>query len=177
MNVVRGRAEARWLPSRHSLALFRLAAFVRLSMARAEPAEVTLFIDPHQSAVESYAVSIWYSLTTLAFVAAVLPWPLPVSIAAAIPLSMIVIQIPLYVVGLAIAPLFVRDENRQRFVSGGMLLVHIAAAAFFATQPSWVRFAGWVVLAPVAANAIAAVLAFFLRGAIAKLEARVTCER
>ena len=175
MNVVRGRADARWLPSRHAYALFRLVAFARLSMSKPEPANVTMIIDEHQSAGETHAVATWYLVTNIAFIAALLPWRLPLSIAVAIPITLVFVHIPLWVAGLIISPIFVRDENRQRANSAVMLLIFFAEAVWFARQETWVRFAGWQVLVVVAINVIASALVFLLRGPIARVEARVTC--
>ena len=179
MNVVRGRADARWLPSRHAYALFRLVAFVRLSMSKPEPANVTMIIDEHQSAGETHAESDRVlkieCVTNIAFIAALLPWRLPLSIAVAIPMTLVFVHIPLWVAGLIISPIFVRDENRQRANSAVMLLIFFAEAVWFARQETWVRFAGWQVLVVVAINVIASALVFLLRGPIARMEARVTC--
>jgi hypothetical protein len=43
--MVHGNAAARWLPSRHNFALFRLLAWLRLRNAHPEPAPVILGID------------------------------------------------------------------------------------------------------------------------------------
>ena len=45
MKVIRSRAEAQWLPSRHHLAIFRLAAFVRLWHARPRAGNVLLAVE------------------------------------------------------------------------------------------------------------------------------------
>ena len=174
MKLVRGRADARLLPSRHAYAFFRLIAFLRLSRAKPQPANVTIVIDRYQSAAGVFFVAAWYALTFICFVAALLPWSWPIAIAVAIPLSLVLIQVPLYVIGLAVAPIFVRNENRQRFMSIALLLVVVAPAAYFATRETWVRFAAWQVFGVLAINAIAAVILFLLRGRIAKLEEKVT---
>jgi hypothetical protein len=46
-----------------------------------------------------------------------------------------------------------------------------AGAAYCATRPTWVRFAGWHFLSMLGLNAIAAVIVFLLRDSIAQLEA------
>ena len=72
MRVVRGRADARWLPSRHNFALFRLAAFLRLRRARPEPCDGSCVIDRHQSAMETWLVMSWVTLTFACYLAATL---------------------------------------------------------------------------------------------------------
>lgn len=161
MNVVRGRAEARWLPSRHRFALFRSFAHVKMRTARPEPAAgLMLIVDRDQSAYEHYAVSTWIVLTVACYLAATLfgAWPLPLGFAAGIPASAVAIGIPVAVSGL------ITGSARANGIA--FMLTMIAASAYLATSETWVRFAAWQFLGVVALNAVAAVVLFPLeRGA------------
>lgn len=174
MRFVRGRADARFLPSRHNAALFRLAAYLRLRNAKPEPSDGVLVIERYQSAFETWTVGSWIIGTIACFVAATLfaSWPIPLAILAAVPLTIVGLELPLYLIGLTITPLLrahPTQVNSLLFFAGVA-----AAAAYFATRPSWVRFVGWQFLALLALNAIAAVIVFLLRDPIARLEASVT---
>lgn len=161
MNVVRGRAEARWLPSRHRFAVFRLFALVRSRTARPEPREgLMLIIDRDQSAYEHYAISLWIVVTVTCYLAATLfgSWPLPLGIAAAIPVSAIAVEVPVWVSGLL--------TGNARVNGVVFMLAMIAASAYLATTETWVRFAAWQFLALLAVNAMAVPVMFLLdRGA------------
>lgn len=161
MNVVRGRAEARWLPARHRFALFRLFAHVKSRTAKAEPREgLMLMLDRDQSAYEHYAVSTWIVLTVTCYLAATLfgAWPLPLALVAAIPATAVAIEIAVCVNGLVFG-------NARRNGIAFMLLM-TAASAYLVTAATWVRFAAGQFLALLALNAVAAVVVFPLeRGA------------
>ncbi len=161
MTVIRGRGEARWLPSRHRFALFRLIAHVKTRAAKPQPREgLMLIIDRDQSAYEHYAISSWIVLTVACYLAATLfgSWPLPLGFAAALPASAIAIEIPVYVTGLAF--------NNARLNGIAFMLLMIAASVYLAVTDTWVRFAAWQFLALLALNAIVAVVLFpFERGA------------
>lgn len=183
MRVVRGRAEARWLPSRHRFALFRLWAFLRLRRATPEPrAGLMLMIEPDQSAVECYGVSSWVWLTGSAYFAFELSrvWPLPLAILAALPLGSIAVQIPIYTMGAFVLPAL-QAITRSRFANLAginsvlVIALHTAAASYFALERTWVRFVAWQFLFLIGLNALAAAIVFLLRGPIARLEARYEC--
>jgi hypothetical protein len=178
VRIVRGRAEARWLPSRHRFGLFRLWAYARLRSAKPEPRPgLMLIVDPDQSAVECYTTSTWIALTTAGYIAAELAkrWPLPLAIAAAIPLACIALHLPL-LVGAAIVPV-IQALARRRVAwyaainSTAIAAVHILIAAFLAKEQTWVRFVAWQALVVFGLNAIAAAIVLLLRGRIATLEA------
>jgi hypothetical protein len=177
--MVRGRAEARWLPSRHRFALFRLWAYARLRGARPEPdPNVMLMVNPDQSATEVFTTSSWVSLTTSAYIAAELAesWPLAIAIASAIPLAMAAVQIPLYVCGTLILPTMptiarTRPNALAAINSVVTWIALLLAASYYATKSSWARFAAWQFLAVVALNAVAATILFLLRKRVAALEA------
>ena len=182
MRIVRGRAEARWLPSRHRFALFRLWAFARLRNAKPDPrAGLMLMVDPDQSAVECYSVSTWIWLTASAYVAFELTkvWLLPLAIVASLPLGSLAVQAPIYTMGVFILPA-IQTLARARLALAGInsmvvILLHVLAASYYALERTWVRFVAWQFLAVVALNAIAATIVFLLRGAIARLEATYEC--
>lgn len=171
MKVVRGRADARWLPSRYNFAIFRLYAFVRMRTAKAEPADVAMVIDRHQSAAENFTVGAWTTLTLAAYVAAVLSrsWALPLAILAAIPMAILLLQFTIVIVGV----LLIRRENNLRVNSVVLMVLLTGAAAYFARSESWVRYAAWQFLAVLAINAVAAVAVRMMRGAIAETESAV----
>lgn len=181
MTFVRGRTDARWLPSRYNFALFRLAAYLRLRRAHARTAHVNFFIDRHQSAFENCAVAIWITLTVACYIAATMfgEWP----VAASVPLSVLLsaavaIELPVVVSGAIVAPLWKavtggRDENNIRFNSTVVMTIFILAALYFAASKSWARYAAWQFLAVVAANAVASLLVFLLRRPIARIESDI----
>lgn len=169
MRIVRGRADARWLPSRHNFALFRLAAYLKLRTAKPEHRDVIIVIDRHQSALESYSVAAWIFFSVAAFIAGTLfrTLPLPVALAAAIPIAVVLIELPICVGG---ALLGAWKGNHLQVQSSAFLFLLIAMAAWLATKTSWVRIVAWQFLGLVALNAIAAAIVFLLRGSIARLE-------
>ncbi len=168
MRIVRGRADARWLPSRFNFALFRLYAFLRMKNAKPEPADVALVIDRHQNPIESAVVSTWTTATLACYAAATLfaSWPLVLGLLAGVPVAIICLEIPLVVVGVPLR----RRRNNIPVNSFVLMSLLIGAAVYFARAQSWVRFAGWQFLAFVALNAVAAVIVFLLRGSIAEME-------
>ena len=168
MRAVRGRADARWLPSRYACALFRLYALLRFRRAPAQPADVVMVIDRHQSVAESFLVGGWMLLTLAAYVAATLSqwWGLPLALIAAIPLAALLMHVPFTVVGL----LLIRKQNNLAVNSVVTFALMTAAATYFARSQSWARYAAWQYLVLVALNAIAAVVVFSLRETIANAE-------
>ena len=172
MKVVRGRADARWLPSRHRFALFRLYAFLRLLGAKPEPrAGLVLVIDRDQTAFEHHGASLWIVLTSACYIASALSaaWPLPLAILAAIAIVPLAIEVPFYVSGL-----LVRKGSRVNGVF--TLLVLAAASLHFVRQTTWVRVVALLFFAVVAINAMAAAIVFLLRAPIARLERGVLSE-
>jgi hypothetical protein len=173
MKMVQGNAAARWLPSRHNLALFRLLAWLRLRNARPTPSAVILGIDRHQSNSETWIVTVWMLVMATIFVGEVLSVPLPLALVIAVA----GFQAALITSGLTVAPLWnavtrlgTPGVKVSSFVIGAMLT---AGAAYCTTRPTWVRFAGWHFLAMLALNALAAVIVFLLRDSIAHLETSV----
>ena len=179
MRMVTGRREARWFPSRHSSALFRLAAYVRLRNAAPEPADVTMVIDPHQSAVETWCVGLWILLTTTCFLAASLfsGWSVPLAMAISLVIAVAVVHAALFAAGLVVTPLWQLVAGRTLDRTGVNSVVIVSflsgAAAYFATRPTWVRYVAWQYLGALGINAVAAVVVFAMRDSIARLEANV----
>lgn len=176
MKLVRGRADVRFFPSRHNFALFRLAAYLRLRAAKPEHGECILAIDRHQSNFEHTLVPLWYALTLTCFGAAWLfaAWPLPLALLASFPVALFALEVPLVLGGIATSAWNAATGmrvNAVRVTSILMMTLFAAAAAHFARQPTWVRFAGLQVLALIALNALAAAIVLFLRPSIARLEA------
>ena len=172
MRMVRGKAEARWLPSRHRFALCRLYAFLRLSAAKAEPREaVMLVVDRDQTAWEHHATSVWIVITVTCYLAATLFRALPVvlAIVVAIPVAAALIEVPIVAGGFLM---------RGRGGPNGVffMVLMIAASAYLARHASWVRFVAWQFLGVLAVNAVAAAIVFLLRGPIARLERGVVSE-
>ena len=171
MKVVRGRADARWLPSRFHFALFRLYAFVRMKLAKPEPADVALVIDRNQNPLESALLSVWTTATLACYAAETLfaSWPLPLALLAGVPVAITCLEIPIVIVGLMLRH---RATNipLNSFV---LMTLLIALALYFARAQSWARFAAWQFLGTVALNAVAAGIVFLLRGSIAEMESAV----
>lgn len=180
MRLVRGRADARWLPSRHNMALFRLAAWWKLRRAKPEVSDRILVIDRHQSGTETWVVMSWVVLTTACYLAATLfsAWPVPLGIAAGVPMAIAGLEVPAIISALVVAPLWRTITRTERIdsidVNGAVvMLLAAAASAYFAMRPTWIRFVGWQFLIVLALNAVAAAIVFLLRDSIARLEAAV----
>jgi hypothetical protein len=168
VRVVHGRADARWLPSRFNYALFRLYAFVRMKLAKPEPADVSLVIDRNQNPTESAVLAAWTTATLACYASGTLfaSWPLALGLLAGVPVAITCLEIPIIAIGL---PLRHRENNilLNSFVLMSLL---IAAALYFARAQTWIRFAAWQFLGAVALNAVAAGIVFLLRGSIAEME-------
>lgn len=167
MRIVRGRADARWLPSRFNYGLFRLYAYLRMKTARPEPADVALVIDANQNPMESFAIGIWTTLTLACYAAGTWfdSWPLPLGLLAGVVVGITGLEIPVIVIGL-LRP----TRNNIPFTSALMMALLIGAAAFFSRAESWIRFVAWQFLVVVALNAVAAAIVFLLRHSVAKTE-------
>ena len=168
MKVVRGRGEARWMPSRFQFALFRLFAYLRLRKASPELMDVAFIVDRHQSAVENFTVGIWTILSLSAYVLwQVLPrWPIAPALLAAPVIAVLLMHISIVVVGL----LLNWRENNLRVNSFVMFAWLTAAALYFARVEGWVRYAAWQFLGVMALNAVAALIVMTLREGIAAAE-------
>ncbi len=173
MKLVRGRADARWLPSRHNVALFRLAACLRLRRAKPEPHDGILVIDRHQSATETWMVMCWLIATMACYLAVTLfaRWHVAVALAVSLPVALVLLEVPAIFSALTIAP-FARDRMRANGIV--VMLLFTAASVYFAMRPTWIRFVAWQFLALLGLNAIAAVIVYAFRDTIARLEGGVT---
>jgi hypothetical protein len=163
MNVVHDHPAAKWLPSRHRFALPRLVAYTMLECggkaATFEDVDhIILSIDRDQSTIENYGASIWYLTALTCFIAAFVPLVL------ALPIALIVVEIPIYAFGLPF--------GNRRITSAGYLLCGAGAALYFATQPSWMRFVAYAFLGVMALNAIASVIMWLLRHRVRAAEER-----
>jgi hypothetical protein len=163
MKMVRGHGEARWFPSRHNFALFRLFAYLRLRSAKHEARDVILAIDRNQSNLETNLVAIWIVLTTTCCLTATFD-----SWLAALAVAILGTQVVMVASGVFIAPLF---PGRGVRVNATVMMMMLAAlAAYCTTRSTWVRFAGWQFFALLAMNAVAAAIMFLLRDSVARLE-------
>lgn len=168
MKVVRGRTDARWLPSRFNFAVFRLFAYARMRRAQPEYGDVSLIIDRNQNNLESYLLASWTTLTVTCYLAGTLlaSWPLPLALLVGVPVAITCLEIPVIAVGLALRG----RENNIGLNSVVLMSLLVAAALYFARAHSWVRFAAWQFLGGIALNALAAAVVFLLRGSIAEME-------
>lgn len=177
MKAICERADARWLPSRHHFALFRLFAFLRLKTVRPQPERgLLLMLDRDQSELENYSLSVWVFVTTIFFVAGTLfaARHVALALALAVPVAVIGLQVAIVASGLLVelfsALTGLKVEDRVGVSSAMLMTLFVGVAAWLATSRMWVRWAGWQVLALVALNAIAATLVYLLRGPIRRAE-------
>ncbi|MEA2491415.1 MAG: hypothetical protein QOH21_3207 [Acidobacteriota bacterium] len=178
MKAIHERADARWLPSRHNFAFFRLVAFVRLRNVRPQPERgLLLMVDRHQSQMENYSLSVWVMATVTCFIAGTLFGSRHVALAfaLAVPTAVVGLQVAIVGTGLLVelfsAVTGVKVHDSVRASSAALMLLFLGTSAWVAaTSPTWVRWAAWQVLALVALNAIAAMLLFLLRAPIARAE-------
>jgi hypothetical protein len=177
MKVVRSRAEARWLPSRHHFAIFRLAAFLRLWHARPKSGDVLLAVEHHQSTAESLITGFWYFATAACYIASWLPdWPALLAAPLSFAIAVIVFQ-PLFIsIGLTISPLWrkltrsTNDDNADLNAALCMLVLGLVSAAHL-NDASWLHFVAWQFFLVLAMNASAAAVMFLLRERVRAIEA------
>ncbi|HEV7921148.1 MAG TPA: hypothetical protein VGR02_10210 [Thermoanaerobaculia bacterium] len=172
MHIVRDRAEARWLPARHRYALARLAAFLILRTARHEQRPgLILAVDRDQSATENIAISAWIALTTTFYFAAPLHGAWKV---LALPLAIMALQVPIYVMGAVLLPLLGRSlyAYNHRINSALLWVLLIIASSYFATTDGMARYVAYFFFAVVALNAGAAAALLLMRGKVAQWEGR-----
>ena len=175
MKVVRDCPEARHLPTRHNLALFRLLAALRVPSPRPrgeggrrpDGGRCTFTIDRHQSNVETFTVAAIAWIVSSAYVAHALSSLLPLAAALLIGLVMspLVMQLPMFVSGIV-------GRNRVELNSIVLMALLTLASAYYATAQAWVRWPARGFLALVVANAAAAPIAWLLRGRFAEMESR-----
>lgn len=171
MKAIRGRADARWLPSRHRFALFRLFAYFRLRSVQPRPDRgLLLVVDRDQSAFENQAMSIWMLAMVTCYTAELLfaRWPLPLALLAGFVAGNVLLELPIYT--FAVAATALAPGNHLKFMSMVYMSLLIMLASWFATSPRWIRFVAWQFFFFLAMNALSAIVMFALRGAVARLE-------
>jgi hypothetical protein len=164
VKVVQDRPEARALPSRNRLAVFRLIALMRYRFARpsSRRARCYVVIDPDQSTFENYALSLLVLVVTSLYFAAAFP---KLAIVAPIAVGFL-IEIPTFVTGL----LLPKGRDNHRVQSRVLFFLLIALSAWLAMRASWVQFVAFFFLGLVILNAIAAVVMLPLRRRVEALE-------
>jgi len=195
VNVVHDRPAARWLPSRHHFALARLIALLRVIPSAAErerspsqlPGDLSpssrigmtdrlvLAIERDQSAIEIYSVAVWIFLTVACYAGALLPVPIGWAFLAGLVIAGVVIQIPVYVAGGVLVPLWnaatgAKLEHNQKFNSIVFMTLLVIASSWFGTRPSPVRYVAWFFFLVLVLNAAAWAIMAALRGKARKLE-------
>jgi hypothetical protein len=174
------RPAARSLPSRSSLATFRLIGYTRTAMRRdSPPVPGTLAIDSGQDTFETYTVAVWVLVATICYCAAILDsWlPLPLAFVLAVIATPIVLQIPFYATGLLVMPLWRRirrqqDRSNVRANSFATMAVLLAASAWFATHHGFARGIAIASLVAAVLNAAAAPVMWLLRDRVRDMERR-----
>ena len=141
MEMIENDPAAFWLPSRHRFALTRLIAFIihKRASAKMTVDHLLLAIDRDQSAMETYALSIWVLIASICYVAAVLPLPAGWSILLGIPIAALLIQLPI----------------PFGATSAILLLIQFCAAAYFATANGPVHYVALLSLTIFIANSLA----------------------
>jgi len=129
---------------RNRFALAKLAARLWPNKASTPPGIDRVFLASNrdQSAIETYTVCIWYCATVAVYIAALLPWQLPIALLAAIPLTAIAIEIPIYAGG-------------GSFV---LMLLLFLASVWFAMHAGTAFYVAWFTLMVFGTNAIASVV-------------------
>ena len=184
MNVVRDRADARWLPSRFDFALFRLFAWFRLKTTPPQEQKgLVLSIERHQSAIENYLVAICVWFVIAAFLASIFAATLPLGAACliALPATGVLVSVEIVVMGTVIVPLIrkLTGISGQAGIAVNSVItsaIALTVAAFLAVSSSPLRFIGDVYLILVAANALASIVVFFMQQQFDDLERRYGVE-
>jgi hypothetical protein len=180
MKVVRDRAAATRLPSRHRFALARLIALLRFRPDVPTPAGIDhlmLTIDRDQSAVEIYAVSFWVIGTAVVYLAAILPLPAGWAILVSILATGLLMQVPVYVIGGVLVPLWnavtgANIENNQKVQSVAFMTLMVIASSYFGVAPPPVRWVAWLFFTVLALNAAAWVILTALGRRVQEVERR-----
>lgn len=178
MRLVRDRTEARWLPSRFNLALFRAYALVRFHLApRTLSREPRVYsLERNQSAVEANAVCAWYVATTAVYLFVSLRGLThPVLLAVlALPTAAIVIHLLAIfssIIGWLVVPRRMLEHGTGSEVASLLLhSIHIAVSIVMLGQGAPARWIAFTALTLVAANLVAAVMMFLLRPSVERLE-------
>jgi hypothetical protein len=171
VKIARNRIDARWLPARHNLALFRLYAYLRMRGAKPEPRDgVMLPIDRYQSSFENHCVAIVMFAISWVHLAALLArrMPLGVAIVVAPILVPLMLQLPLWLIG-GLATL-AGGGNNKRLVSASIVAMLVAWSVYHAVSATWQRWPSRIFLALVVANLAAVPFAWLLRDRFAAME-------
>lgn len=171
MKVVRGRAEARWLPSRFHFAAARLVAWAIFRHARPrEQRGLILALDRHQNAVESQVVAFGVMFASTCYAAAALARMVHPAVAAilGVPAAIVAIHALMSLAWLISGLLRLRTP--VRVTSLLVMSTLIAASAYFAVSQEWVRIVARGFLVVVAVNALAALVVWTLRHRLVALE-------
>jgi hypothetical protein len=181
---------AKWLPSRHNLAVFRLLAAIVLMRQRRGPRRpegvlrTAYVLDRHQSALENFTLALLFnSLITVYFAAWLqLRFSLsPVTLFWLMPLLFIlapgVYQLLFHPLGLLLAGLvrwrLVGRQQVARIQTGMFYLLMTGIALLALRSETWVRWAGVFWLALLTANAAAAVVMLAVSPFMKSLEERM----
>jgi hypothetical protein len=170
VKVVRERADARWLPSRHRFAIFRLIAwalFRRMGPTR-EPG-LALGIDRDQSALESYVVATWIMASATCFTFALLDRVLLSPVAAVLAPISAVIALQVFVVAPGLVKAW-RDRDNTGINSFITMLVMSVTALYLIQEDHWSRSVAWFFLVCLGVNALASIVAWLMRNRFAAME-------
>lgn len=170
MRVVRERADARWLPSRHRFAIFRLLAYAlfRSSGPKPQPG-LALGIDRDQSALENYTVAAWIMGSATCFAFALLDRVMAAPAAAMIAPFAAAAVLQVFVVAPGLVPGLRNRDNTGP--NSFMTMMAMALTAFYLAQSDrWFRVVAWLFLASLAANGIASLIARLLRARFTAVE-------
>ena len=171
MRLVFDKPLARLLPTRRRYALARLIALVMFRSAAAQPAvdRVVYAIDPDHDALENYFLSLCAGVMAFVYTAALLPLEGYAAALTALIVAPIVTHAPLFT-----AAIFTGYSARRDFRSYQSIVhfaMFIALSLYVARLSSPARYVAWSFLALCAVNAVAALIMFFARGAVARMEA------
>jgi len=89
-----------------------------------------------------YLTSIAYSIATACYLAAILPWRWWLIALTIVPLTAIVIHTPMFILGLLLG-----DHDNRKSQAVMMMVLMIAASAWFAMQGGWAHYVAWAMLA------------------------------
>lgn len=119
-------------------------------------------IDRNQSTPEAFTVATLVCLTTVADVAALLPFPLWLSLPVAIVLTPWLLQVPLYAAGIPF--------KNTKFTSVFIYATVVIVSSWVAAMPVPLRFVPWLFFAVLALNAVAWVPVRLLNRRMQELE-------
>ncbi len=181
MNLVRNREDARWCPGRFHFALPRMYALWKSARTPPQIREgIVLAIERGQTSSEMYAVSLWMLLTAATFCAEVMARrvPLPIAITLALPLAAVLLQIPFFVIGGAMMPIWRaatggRNQNHIALNSAIIMTMMAGASLYFVMESHGIaRLAAWFFVVMTAANALASIGLLLMRNLVRRAEER-----